>query len=90
MPAPPPQRLQASSREHEAGVDGEANGDDGRPCGSATRLATMMTRTPPVAARGGAVGGAEVEDDNGADGAGGRPWRRSRFLAFAPIQAISS
>ena len=79
LPAPPPQRLPASSREHEAGVDGEVNGDDGSVCGSTTGLETMMTRTPLVSARRGAVGGAEVGDDNGADGAGGRPWRRSQL-----------
>ena len=48
------------------------------------RLETTTT------ARGSAVGCDKVEGDDVGIGAGGRPWRRSRFLAFAPIQAISS
>jgi hypothetical protein len=53
-----------SNREHEAGVDGEANDDDGRACGTTTRLETMRRRTTPAA----------VRDEEEADGAGGRAW----------------
>ena len=33
---------------------------------------------------GGAIGGAEVRDDDEAIGVDGRAWRRSRFTAFTP------
>ena len=44
----------------------------------------MKRRTTPVDVCGGAVGGAEVRDDDEAIGADGRAWRRSRFTAFTP------